>query len=143
MFGSKKKKKSATPKVDTSSKQKVAGLNSLVQQTNLEGTINADSDFRVDGSIKGTLNCASKVIIGPSGRVEGNIKCQDAVIEGTFIGNLNVMDTLTVKENANLSGDVSTSKLTVQPGAVFNVVCKMTKGSMKPSNGVEVQDVLT
>ncbi len=128
MFGSKKKKQSVAPK-NIASASKTAGLNSLVQQTNLEGTINADSDFRVDGTIKGTLNCSAKVIIGPTGAVEGTIKCQNAVIEGRFTGELRVSDALTVKENANLSGDVYTSTLVVQPGAIFNVVCKMTKGA--------------
>lgn len=140
MFGSKKKKKKAatTPQSSSISAPKSAeGLNSLVHQTNLEGVINADSDFRVDGRIKGSLNCKAKVIIGPSGHVEGDIKCQDAVIEGVFKGNLNVANTLIVKENAKLSGDVSTSNLTVQSGAVFNVVCKMTTNVSISSNGVQ------
>ncbi|HHB79317.1 MAG TPA: polymer-forming cytoskeletal protein [Saprospiraceae bacterium] len=128
MFGNKKKKQEIPPKKMGGS-PKTAGLNSLVQQTNLEGTIQADSDFRVDGTIKGTLNCTAKVIIGPTGAVEGNIKCQNAVIEGRFSGDLRVAESLTVKESAQLSGDVYTATLTVQPGAAFNVVCKMTKGA--------------
>ncbi len=139
MFGSKKKKKkqAVTPQITTSSPKSAGGLNSLVHQTNLEGVINADSDFRVDGRIKGSLNCKAKVIIGPSGHVEGDIKCQDAVIEGTFSGNIKVANALTVKENAKVSGDVSTSNLTVHSGAIFNVVCKMTKSISTSSNGVE------
>ncbi len=128
MFGSKKKKQAPQAKKLTNTPKNAGGLNSLVHQTNLEGTINADSDFRVDGTIKGTLNCTSKVIIGPTGSVEGTIKCQSAVIEGQFTGELRVADSLAVKENAVISGDVYTATLVVQPGAVFNVVCKMTKG---------------
>ena len=139
MFGSKKRKKqTATPQSSSIAAPKSAGgLNSLVHQTNLEGVINADSDFRVDGKIKGTLNCKAKVIIGPSGHVEGDIKCQDAVVEGIFKGNLSVANSLVVKENAKISGDVSTSNLTVHSGAVVNVVCKMTKSISISSNGVE------
>jgi len=128
MFGSKKKNQNTSPQ-KTGGAPKKAGLNSLVQQTNLEGTINADSDFRVDGSIKGTLICSAKVIIGPTGSVEGTINCQNAVIEGRFTGELRVTDSLTVKESAHISGDVYTTTLVVQPGAVFNVICKMTKGA--------------
>ncbi len=141
MFGSKKNKQSAAPQ-KTAAAPKTAGLNSLVQQTNLEGTINADSDFRVDGTIKGILNCTAKVIIGPTGTVEGTIKCQNAVIEGQFTGELRVSDSLTVKESAKLSGDVYTSTLVVQPGAIFNVVCKMTKGVTSPPTPKENGKVL-
>jgi cytoskeletal protein CcmA (bactofilin family) len=100
-------------------------LNSLVKGTLLEGNIKTESDIRVDGTMKGHLSCQAKVIIGPSGIIEGEIRCQNAVIEGRFDGKLWVTDTLTVKETAEITGNVQTNKLNVQPGAVFNVSCKM------------------
>jgi len=75
--------------------------------------------------VKGKIYCDAKVIIGPSGTVEGEISCQNAVIEGRFEGVLEVKELLNVRETAFINGDVSTGKLIVQPGAVFNVVCKM------------------
>ena len=41
-------------------------LVSLVQGTHIEGTVEADGDIRVDGTIKGKLFCRAKVIVGPS-----------------------------------------------------------------------------
>ena len=32
---------------------------------------------------------------------------------------------LNIKESAKINGDVSTGKLVVQPGAIFNVTCNM------------------
>ena len=61
-------------------------LNSIVEGTNIEGTVNANSDIRVDGAIKGKLFCDAKVIIGPTGKVDGEIRCENAVIEGKFEG---------------------------------------------------------
>ncbi len=129
MFGSKKnpKKHQAPPKA--AAPKPSGGLNSLVHQTTLEGKINADNDFRVDGSIKGTLHCAAKVIVGPDGSVDGKIICRDAVIEGRFTGELHVDNALMVKETARIQGDVITKTLIVQPGAVFNVVCKMKQAT--------------
>ncbi len=101
------------------------GLNSLVKGTMVEGTINSDSDIRIDGKIKGKLICDSKVIIGPSGEVEGEIDCLNAVIEGKFEGKLNVKELLNVRESAAINGEVNTNKLIVQSGAVFNVSCTM------------------
>lgn len=99
--------------------------NSLVQGTNVEGTIQADKDIRIDGTLKGTLTCKGKVIIGPTGYISGDITCENAVIEGRFEGVLIVGDVLHVKETAKIEGDVSTQKLVVQPGSIFNVKCKM------------------
>lgn len=107
-------------------------LNTLVKGTVVEGTLRCDSDLRVDGTIKGKLNCQAKVIIGPTGVVEGEINCQNAVIEGRFKGILQVSELLNVRETAEIDGEITTNKLLVQSGAKFNVSCKMETGS---SNG--------
>ena len=99
--------------------------NSLVQGTNIEGSLQADKDIRIDGTLTGTLNCKGKVIIGPTGYISGDVQCENAVIEGRFEGMLMVSDVLHVKETARVEGDVTTQKLVVQPGSIFNVKCKM------------------
>ena len=104
-------------------------LNSINQGTTVEGTIRAQSDIRIDGTIKGNLMCDAKVIIGPTGFVEGEIQCDNAVIEGKFEGTLRVKELLNVRETAVINGDVSTGKLIVQPGGVFNVSCNMNSSS--------------
>jgi cytoskeletal protein CcmA (bactofilin family) len=100
-------------------------INSIVQGTELQGTIKAASDIRIDGMLKGNLDCKGKVIIGPTGNVDGDIQCENAVIEGFFSGLLIVSELLHVRETAKIEGDVHTKKLIVQSGSSFNVSCKM------------------
>lgn len=107
-------------------------LNVLVKGTVLEGTLRCESDLRVDGTIKGKLICQAKVIIGPTGAVDGEIHCQNAVVEGNFKGILTVTELLNVRETAEVDGEINTNKLIVQSGAKFNVSCKMEIGA---SNG--------
>jgi len=107
-------------------------LNSLTQGAVVEGIVKADSDIRVDGKIKGKLHCSAKVIIGPTGQIEGEIRCKNAVIEGKFVGNIDVEELLNVRETAHIDGDVSVGKLIVQSGATFNVTCNM--GGVKKSD---------
>ncbi len=129
MFGKKKDNSSADAMSSSNaSKSSSSSLhhNSIVEGTSLEGTIDADSDFRLDGKFKGTLNCQAKVIIGSTGDFSGTIHCHNAVIEGTFDGNLNIQEVLHVREGAQITGDVITGKLVVQSGSVFDVNCKMT-----------------
>jgi cytoskeletal protein CcmA (bactofilin family) len=145
MFGSKKvtvEETTHTIGVKPSISANDNGLNSLVRGTTVEGSITAESDIRIDGTIRGTLTCSAKVIIGPSGLVDGEVKCQNAVIEGKFYGKLKVSDLLSVKESAEVVGDVITSKLSVAPGAIFDVTCKMktdTKPQSKPAKEEAVQ----
>ncbi len=135
MFGNtKNEQKSKAGSVITTAS--TTSSNSLVQGTSMEGNVIADKDIRIDGTLKGSLQCKGKVIIGPSGFISGDITCENAVIEGRFEGNLVVTDVLHVKESASIEGDVTTLKLVVQPGSVFNVKCKMgqTNGSTRKVN---------
>lgn len=117
--------------------------NSLVQGTNIEGIVIADKDIRIDGTLKGTLQCKGKVIIGPTGFISGDITCENAVIEGRFEGVLIVGDVLHVKETAKIEGDVSTVKLVVQPGSIFNVKCKMgAQNSMPRKVNLDEEEVI-
>lgn len=100
-------------------------LNSIVQGTTIEGTINANSDIRVDGAIKGKLFCDAKVIIGPSGSVDGEIRCANAVVEGKFEGTISVKELLNVRETAVMQGDISVGKLIVQPGGTIDGTVSM------------------
>ncbi|HAD14526.1 MAG TPA: polymer-forming cytoskeletal protein [Saprospirales bacterium] len=127
MFGTTKETEDS--KKSAVSTSPASALNALVKGTAIEGTVRCDSDLRVDGAIKGKLSCTSKVIIGPTGAVDGEIRCQNAVIEGQFKGKLYVAELLNVRETAEIDGDVTTSKLVVQSGAKFNVACKMEPGS--------------
>ncbi len=129
MFGNNKKE---SPKGPGNGSSTPHSLNSLTQGAAVEGFIKADSDLRVDGKIKGTLHCAAKLIIGPSGHVEGEIRCKNAVIEGKFSGHLEVEELLNVRETAKIEGDIIVQKLVVQTGAVFNVTCIM--GGVKKSD---------
>ena len=119
-------------------------LNVLVKGTVLEGALKCESDLRVDGTIKGKLNCQAKVIIGPTGSVDGEIHCQNAVIEGSFKGILTVTELLNVRETAEVGGEINTNKLIVQSGAKFNVACKMeigiSNGAAKNFEGKSAQD---
>ncbi|MFT5168758.1 MAG: cytoskeletal protein CcmA (bactofilin family) [Saprospiraceae bacterium] len=137
MFSSKKKEASPSKKSILSTTSH--SLNIIVSGTVIEGTIKSESDIRIDGVIKGSLNCNAKVIIGPTGFIEGEVRCQNAVIEGKFEGTLHVLELLHVRESAKVSGDVSTNKLIVQSGAVFNVACQM--GAVK-ANKNSISDSL-
>ncbi len=133
MFG---KKETTTNNHETHTPSSSNLINSLVAGTNIEGTIFASSDIRIDGTITGTLHCTGKVIIGQEGKVVGDIQCENAVVEGSFDGTLNVSSTLNVKETASIKGDINTNKLLVQNGAVFNVSCNMGGSKIKNINDV-------
>ncbi len=120
MFSNKETKKNPIAAAPSTS-----GHNSLVAGTVVEGEVQSQGDIRIDGFIRGVLHCKSKVVIGPSGVIEGTITCQNAVIEGCLDGQINVEETLKLEKTAKVTAEIVTSKFIIAPGAVFNGTCKM------------------
>jgi len=131
MFGN-KKEESPTGKVSGPG----LAVNILSTGTEFEGKVKTEGDIRIDGKFTGDLSCKARVIIGPSGYFNGTIQCENAVIEGSFSGKLTVKSMLEVKENGKITGEISTGKLIVQAGAIFDVNCNMGGGAgRKPEQG--------
>lgn len=102
-----------------------AMYNALTNGSKIVGKIFADSDFRIDGEVEGTITCSGKVVIGQKGVLKGSISCTNAEIIGTVEGDIIVAETLSLRGTAVIIGDVKTKVLMVEPNAVFNGSCSM------------------
>lgn len=100
-------------------------INLVGPGTVVKGEIKVNGDFRIDGMLIGSIDCKGKVVIGPSGAIEGDIQCQNADFSGDVKATVKVTELLTLKETARFSGDILTGKLAIEPGAKFSGTCKM------------------
>jgi len=105
-----------------------AMYNALTHGSKIVGKIVADSDFRIDGEVEGTITCNGKVVIGQKGYLKGSISCVNAEIIGTVEGDIVVSESLSLRATAVIKGDVKTKVLMVEPNAVFNGTCSMRDG---------------
>lgn len=103
----------------------------LIQSgTVITGDIESNSNIRIDGTLRGTVNAGGKVILGSTGTVEGDIICINADIEGKVNGTIKVKELLSLKTTAIVYGEISTDKLAIEPGARFTGTCKMDSGQL-------------
>src|SRR6266487_1039446 len=93
--------------------------------TTLKGDISSNSDLRIDGTIIGNVTSSSKIVIGASGCVEGDITGNQADIVGKVSGNIKTKDLLQLRGDCIVKGNVHAGKLQVEPTAVFNGQCHM------------------
>lgn len=100
-------------------------LNRIVEGTTIEGSINSESNIRIDGFVKGTITTKGRLVVGVTGIISGDIICQNAEIEGKVNGSMNVEELLSLKSTAKVEGDIKTGKLSIEPGAIFAVTCSM------------------
>jgi len=111
-------------------------VNVIGAGTTIDGEVACEGDLRVDGKVKGTISAKSKVSVGATGVVDGNIVCESADIAGKFFGKTEVSDMLMLKSTGYLEGDIVTGKLVVEAGARFTGSCKMGVKEIKPNEKI-------
>jgi cytoskeletal protein CcmA (bactofilin family) len=102
-------------------------INIICQGTDITGDVKSTGDIRIDGSLKGNLNTKGKVVIGTTGKVNGEIVCKNSEISGTIEGRIVVGQLLILKASSKIFGDIETTKLSIEPGAIFSGTCKMSE----------------
>ncbi len=105
-------------------------INMISVGTDITGDIRSSGDIRIDGTLKGNLYAKGKVVIGTSGKVNGEIECKNSEVLGIIEGKISVSQLLNLKASSKIVGDIITAKLSIEPGAVFTGNC-----SMKDENG--------
>lgn len=122
-------------KANKSSVAEGASINLIGSGTSITGDITSNGDVRIDGNLKGNISISGKLVIGPSGTLEGNVQCQNADISGEVKGKVNVTELLSLKATAKLLGDIVTGKISVEPNATFTGTCNMGAVVKNISNG--------
>jgi cytoskeletal protein CcmA (bactofilin family) len=99
--------------------------NRIEKSTRITGEIISEADFRIDGTLEGSINTTGKVVIGKEGKIKGKIVCSYADVEGKFNGKIEVKEILSLKSSSHIEGEVIIGKLIVESGAIFNAKCLM------------------
>lgn len=99
--------------------------NRILNGTELIGDIRSTGDFRVDGTIKGTVELKGKLVVGEKATVDGDVICSNANIAGRVKGKVTVSELLSLQATCKVEGDIQTARLAVEPGAEFTGSCNM------------------
>jgi cytoskeletal protein CcmA (bactofilin family) len=113
------------------SPQATGGASLIAAGTTLKGDITSNGDIRIDGTLHGNIICTAKVVIGANGVIEGDITGQQADIMGRVSGTIKVKELLQLKGGSQITGNIHSSKLQIEPTANFNGQCHMN--SQEPS----------
>lgn len=100
-------------------------INLIGLGTEIHGDIMCNGDLRIDGSIVGNITAKGKVVVGETGKIKGEISCKNSDVSGLVDGKFMVSELLSLKTTARVIGDMSTSRLAIEPGSRFTGYCDM------------------
>lgn len=102
-------------------------INLISNGTEITGDIKSSGDIRIDGTLTGNLDTKGKVVIGPTGKVKGEVFCKNSEVSGIVDGKISVGQLLSLKVSSKIIGEIVTYKLSIEPGAKFTGNCKMSE----------------
>lgn len=102
-------------------------LNTIIGKgSTVEGTLKVASTLRVDGRVKGNVTTSDSLVIGKAGDINGDVVVRNAIIGGKLKGKLTASGKVILESNSVFNGELKTTKLVIQEGAVFEGNCSMT-----------------
>jgi cytoskeletal protein CcmA (bactofilin family) len=112
------------------SQRPTTGVSTIIgEECIVEGKIISRGNLRIDGSAEGEIHAEDTVVIGPGGKVEGNVEARTVIIGGTIMGNVKVSEKLEIQPEGSISGDMHTpyGRLIIEEGARIEGNLTMTK----------------
>jgi len=96
--------------------------------TSLTGDTSFQMMLRVDGHLTGAVSSDGGTLsVGNNGQLDANISVGVAQINGTVNGDVSATERIQLGRTAKVVGNISTPKLIIEDGAVFEGGCTMLK----------------
>lgn len=107
--------------------------NIISKGTKVNGKIRVEGSIHVDGIVEGNIEVTEALIVGKTGRIQGEIRTKDCFSGGRMEGNLYSDGKVEFKAGAILKGDIKCRHLIIEEGVTFDGNCRMSEKIEPPS----------
>jgi cytoskeletal protein CcmA (bactofilin family) len=106
----------------------------LYKGSRVSGQLVFQGSAKIDGIVDGEVRCNGTLTIGAGAEVRAKISGQAVVIQGKVEGNVTAREKVELTAPARLYGNISSPRLVITEGVVFDGECSM--GVAKPKTAV-------
>ena len=95
-------------------------LSIVGERARMEGKFDIADSIQVECEIGGEMNVGGKLVIGEKGVVNANVQTVDAIIMGSYQGNMIATGNVEITDSGRVTGNITTDSLVISKGGVFN-----------------------
>ena len=92
-----------------------------------DGVIKFEKPFMIKGSVQGSIQSSSDLMISEHAKVKAMIAADRVIIKGEVTGNVTATTSVHVFSSGKLTGDVTAPEVTLDSGCFFSGICTMTR----------------
>lgn len=89
------------------------------QHSNFDGTFRSNRDLRIEGEVKGTIECKGTLFVAQGANVSAKIEAENVTVAGDLNGDVRCLGRLQIMPSGRVRGKVSTNTLVVNEGAYY------------------------
>ena len=113
----------------------VGALTAFIDQgSEFSGKLSFKDTVRIDGRFEGEISSENTLIVGETGSITATIRSQMIVISGEVHGEITATGQVVLHKTARVDGNIHTSRLVVEDGAIFTGRIEMNQKPGKPSS---------
>jgi len=106
----------------------------------VKGRISGEEDLQVDGKVEGPVALAGqRLTVGRTGQLNSEVTAREVVVYGKVTGNLRASDRVEIKKDGSVTGDIVTSRISIEDGAFFKGRIEIDRGQAQ--SGREHEEV--
>ena len=98
----------------------------LAPDIKFRGTIHFKKPFMIRGTVTGTIDATSDLVVDTDAIVTAGINASRVLIRGKVEGDIIAKDVVFVTKSGSVTGDITSKEVVLEPGAHFSGKCTMT-----------------
>jgi cytoskeletal protein CcmA (bactofilin family) len=102
-----------------------------------DGTFRSSRDLRIDGEVKGTIECQGTLLVAQGANVTAKVEAENITVAGDLNGDIRCRGRLQIMPSGRVRGKVQTETLVINEGAFYEGQLEMSSMALesKPING--------
>ena len=85
----------------------------------IKGQIIGTEDLQIDGKVDGPISLKGQLTVGATAELNSEVRAGSVVVYGRVGGNLHARERVDIKCDGSVSGDIATSRISIEDGAHF------------------------
>jgi cytoskeletal protein CcmA (bactofilin family) len=94
--------------------------------SNFDGTFRSSRDLRIDGEVKGTIECQGTLLVAQGANVTAKVEAENITVAGDLNGDIRCRGRLQIMPSGRVRGKVQTETLVINEGAFYEGQLEMS-----------------
>jgi cytoskeletal protein CcmA (bactofilin family) len=104
---------------DYSAEQDAESISVIDRFSNFDGTFHSARDLRIEGQVKGTIDCQGTLHVAQGANVNAKVEAENISVAGDLDGDINCRGRLQMLPSGRVRGKIQTVTLVINEGAYY------------------------